>query len=314
MEDEHLEAALLEPLACAIDARRRVAEHRRGDERLLDGGRHGRLDHAADGARRAREDGAADAIEPAHVHDGRNHDDVLDADEGADVAAGQRGDHDLGNAERQRAHRGGGDGRAGATAHADDGVEAPLRVQAQDDRDRAVAHRRDGAAAIGGGDEVGQVGAAGPGDLVARDVGVERRRAQHADVDDDGDVAARGDLVSEKRELGALGIKGADEDDGRHAAHYGVVPVLHRSGLRCQGSCGQTPEGPLAPESPDSVQNRHDPLDYVHVTTERRPARRGRACDVDMDVAPGRTDADPGACRGRGRARQPDAAARRASE
>ena len=51
----------------------------------------------------------------------------------AHVAAGQRGHHHLGNAERQGAHRRGANRRAGAAAHGDDGVDAPFGEQSNDD-------------------------------------------------------------------------------------------------------------------------------------------------------------------------------------
>ena len=60
-------------------------------------------------------------VEPGDVGDRWHHDDVGDIDIRRDVARGERRDHELGQAERQRAHAGGDDRGAAAAADADDG-------------------------------------------------------------------------------------------------------------------------------------------------------------------------------------------------
>ncbi len=195
-----------------LDALRRVAEHRRRDERLVDGVRHPRVDHPADGAGRLDEDPAADPVQTADVHDRRHHRDVFHADEPAHVAARERGHHELRNAEWERAHRGGPYRGARTAAQAEHAGDPTFRVQPEDHGARAFHHRRDGVAAVRLGDERRDGRAAGRGHFVARDVCRERGLTEHAGIDDEDALAVLFDLVFDEFDFGALGIKSAHDN------------------------------------------------------------------------------------------------------
>ena len=94
-------------------------------------------------ARRLRQHLPRDAVESGHVHDARHHDDILYAHVLGGIAARQRRDHELGKAERQRAHPGRGDGRAAAAAQRDHRVDPPFPQQFAQDQRRRFAHRRE---------------------------------------------------------------------------------------------------------------------------------------------------------------------------
>ncbi len=143
------------------------AEHGQAERRAGGGAGRGGGCHSGDGPRRVVEDHAAEPVEPGHVRDRGHHHDVRDVDVGRDVARGQGRDHDLGQAERQGAHSGRGDGRSAAAADGDDGGDV---VALRDEAGEGGAHRGDGLAAVarfGHGD--GAVGMV-RGDLQGGDV------------------------------------------------------------------------------------------------------------------------------------------------
>ena len=124
MEHQHLVAVVGQHAAGAVDAGRRIAEHRRGNQRpLLPGDRRLGAEHAGDGARRVGVHRGADAVDAGHVDDRRHHDDVLRPDDRPHVARGNRGDHHLGHAEGQGAHSRRGDRRAATAARAQDRIQ-----------------------------------------------------------------------------------------------------------------------------------------------------------------------------------------------
>ena len=124
MEDEGLVACGIDDFACVIDALGGVAEHAGGDEReVFGGGWHFCLDHSADGSGSAGEDGACDAVETCDIGDAGDHGDVFFPDVVGGIAAGEGGDHDLGESEGEGAHGCGGDGCAAASAEGDDAVD-----------------------------------------------------------------------------------------------------------------------------------------------------------------------------------------------
>ena len=89
-------------------------------------------------------------------------------------------------------------------------------MQPREHRRRPAPHGVDRGAAVGGAHELGVVGAARARDLLAADVGLDLRLAQHAGVDEH-DVDARlAQAVAQEAVLDALGVQRADEDDGRH--------------------------------------------------------------------------------------------------
>ena len=71
-------------------------------------------------------------------------------------------------------------------------------------------------AAIGGAHELGVVGAARARDLLAADVGLDLRLAEHAGVDEHHVDARLAQAVAQEAVLDALRVQRADEDDGRH--------------------------------------------------------------------------------------------------
>ncbi len=94
--------------------------------------------------------------------------DVGRADVRARVAGGDRRDHQLRHADRQRAHRLGDERRSPPEPPSpSDAVEPALGVQAPHDLRGAARHRLDGGAAVAGGGERVDVGAGRRGDLLA---------------------------------------------------------------------------------------------------------------------------------------------------
>ena len=89
-------------------------------------------------------------------------------------------------------------------------------MQAREHGGRAAPHGVDGGAAVGGADELGMVGAARAGDLLAPDVGVDLWRAEDAGVDEEDLDAGVPDAVAHEAVLDALRVQRPDEDDGGH--------------------------------------------------------------------------------------------------
>src|SRR5262249_61508391 len=117
--------------------------------------------------RRVGQHGAADAVEAADIDDAVHHRHVADADVWPHLARGEGADHDLGDAERQRAHGGGADGGAGAAAEAQGAVEAAFVVQLAGDGGGAAGGGVDGPAAVAGGRDGVERRGRGGGDLLA---------------------------------------------------------------------------------------------------------------------------------------------------
>ena len=221
MEDEHLVAVCLHPRPDPVDARRRDAEHRGADERLVLGLRHRLLDHAADGPGGVGEDAAGQAVEPGHVDDGVHHRDVLDADVWADVARGHGGHDELGHAHRERLHGRAPDGRATRAAHADDAVELALGGELDREGARAQTHDLDRVASIVLLAELGERASAGLGGASGGAIGREHRLAQDPGVQHERFEPAGANQVADVGVLSALGIQRADQQDGlRHCLSF----------------------------------------------------------------------------------------------
>ena len=136
-----------------------------------------RSGHAGDSERRVAKDDAADAVEPGEIGDRRRHRNVGDIDIGADVAGGERRDHQFRQPDRQGAHAPRYDRSAAAAADPDDRVK---RFGRHDKALERRAHRRDSFAPVAAVQErlrgVSH-------NLMARDVDCASRLAD-SDVDD----------------------------------------------------------------------------------------------------------------------------------
>ena len=89
-------------------------------------------------------------------------------------------------------------------------------MQPREHRGRPASHGVDGGAAIGGPHELRVVGASRARDLLAADVGLDLRLAQHAGVHEHDVDAGLAQAVAQEAVLDALRVQRADEDDGRH--------------------------------------------------------------------------------------------------
>ena len=187
------------------------------------------------------------AVDAGNVDDRGHHRHVGDADIGADVAGGERRQHQFRDADRQRPHRRGADRGAAAAAHRDDAVDPPFAVEPRGDHRGAPRHRRHRLAAVVPGAEGGEVGAAGAGDLVGTNAGCEKRLAENADVDHERGDAGRLDPRLEVRELDALGVERADD---RHDLRVHVPPPPESAGSVCRdrpsGKAGREQSKPTA--------------------------------------------------------------------
>ncbi len=129
VKDQHLVAGPFQRRLRAVDGCGGVAEHAGGDQRPVGSGRRRfRFHHAADRARRVGVDAPAEPVQPRHIHHRRHHGDVNGADVRRDVSRRDGGDHQLGHADRQRAHGRSGDGRPAAARHGQDAIQPPLLV------------------------------------------------------------------------------------------------------------------------------------------------------------------------------------------
>ena len=215
-EDQHLVAGFLQHALGLGDAGGGVAEHAGDDERPGLVGGDLRLDHPADGTGGAAEDHARQAVEAGDVGDAGHHDDVLGAEVVGHVAAGEGGDHQLGEAERQGAHRRGGDGRAAAAAERDHAVDPSFRGEPGEQDRRGLAHRGHAFAAVLAGQQGREVEPGGGGDFRAGDVGRDDRRVPAADVDQQRAVPALADQAGDERVLFALRVHGPQNSNGLH--------------------------------------------------------------------------------------------------
>ena len=134
------------------------------------------------------------------------------------------------------AHRVGRERRAARAAEAADRVEPPLVVQPLDDLGRAARHRLDRGAAVAGGGERIHVRAGRGGDLLAGHVRLGERLADDAGIDEHDVDACASHALAQKGVLLALRVERADENDGGHglSSVRGVVTAS-------RGSSGSTP-------------------------------------------------------------------------
>src|SRR5262249_60523761 len=86
--------------------------------------------------------------EAANIDDRIHHQNVADADPLLDLTAGERADHELGNAKGQRPHRRRADGGACRTAQAEDAVDTALPMQIDNKPGRTARRCFDSLAAI----------------------------------------------------------------------------------------------------------------------------------------------------------------------
>ena len=222
VEDEHLVAELLQPLARARDARRRDAEHRRADQRALAAALGHRRRAPCPRSRRRRSPRICAEIWliAGDVDDRVGHRDVDGADVRARVARGDRRDDQLRHADRQVAHRLRRDRRVARAADRGDAVQPALGVQPREHRGRAAPHRVDRRAAVAGAPRARRDRRPpARGDLLARHVGLDLRLAEHAGSRRAAtSTPASRDPVAQEAVLDALRVERADEDDGAPSA------------------------------------------------------------------------------------------------
>ena len=118
MEDEGFEAGVFEHHFCAVDASGGVAEHAGDNGGLFVDGLETDVgfDHAADGAGGAGEDGARDTVNSGDIDDAGEEDDIFRTDVLRGVTAGEGGDDDFWEAEREGLHGSGCNGRSATAA------------------------------------------------------------------------------------------------------------------------------------------------------------------------------------------------------
>ena len=203
VEDEHLVAELLEPLARARHARRRDAEHRRADERPV----------AV--APPARSPSPCPAIAPAALARIRAEIRLMPAMSTTEYIIVTSLAPTYGRVSPEATVETISFGTPTGSARiacvaidvppeppsASDPVEPPLGVQPAHDLGRAARHRVDGGAAVARGGERGDVGAGRGGDLLARDVRLGQRLAQDAGVDEHDVDAVLAQPVAQERVL-----------------------------------------------------------------------------------------------------------------
>ena len=166
------------------DTGRGVAELRGHDHGFQHGlgwaGRH----HATNGPGRLGQDHARQPVDARHIHHAGHHHNILHADIGRRVAASQRGDHELRKTHGQRAHGRRANGRAAATAQRDHSVDLSVALQPRQHQRSGASHQGHRLATIPASDHCGQVGTGLAGHLFARDLGLQRRRAERAHIDE----------------------------------------------------------------------------------------------------------------------------------
>jgi hypothetical protein len=220
MEHEELVALGLEHTARTLDTRRGVAEHRCGNQGSIRGrGRAVRrgVQHSTDSPGSPCEHAAADPVQSADVDDGRDHHDVLDADESPHIAARQRGHHHLRNPERQGAHRCRADRRARAAAHGNNRVYPSGGMEFLDHPHDPLAYGGHGCAAISLPDQLVERVATGLRHLPARDVGGKERGAKDTCVNRHRLVPASFDQLRQELDFPSLRVEGAEND---HAGQF----------------------------------------------------------------------------------------------
>ena len=219
VEDEHLVAELLEPLAGRGHAGRRDAEHRRPDQRLRR--RPSRRTAAspcpAIGGRRRSPGSAGDLVDAGDVDDGVHHRHVDRADVGPGVARGDGRDHQLRHADRQRAHRLRRRPPSRPSRRARGSPSSrPSAWSREHDSARAARHRLDRGPAVARGDQRATSAPAARATssrvTSAASAGSPRTPAStRIDVH-----AVLAQPVAQVGVLVALRVERADQDDGRH--------------------------------------------------------------------------------------------------
>ena len=224
VEHQHLVAEFLEAFPGARHARRRDAEHARRHQRLRVGDlRDGRREqHARDRRSGIAEHHGRDAVEPGDVDDARREDEIGLADVLLGVARGGGRHDEPREAERQIAERGRREGGAAGAAEGQCALHTTVVHELADDGCRAEGHCGHRDAAIRSGDEGVQVGATGSGHLTVRDVGLEARAPEDAEVDDDGVEPLRMQAIAHECVFGALRIEGSQQHDG--GGHHWLSP------------------------------------------------------------------------------------------
>jgi hypothetical protein len=131
------------------------------------------------------------------------------------LAARERRHHEFGEPDRQRAHRRRGDRRAAAAAERDDAVDAILRREPGNEFCRRAPHQRDAFAAVAPREDRGVIRLFGR-DGGRGDVGRDRRRAEAADVDQQGGETLTPERFSDEGVLRSLGVERSEDGDGGH--------------------------------------------------------------------------------------------------
>ena len=229
-----------------------------------------------------REHRAGDAVQPGDVGDRGHHHDVGDADVGRDVAGGERRDHQLRHAERQRAHAGGDDRGAAAAADADDRGDVVARAREGGRRPRPCRRRRCRGrraprTARRRRDDVPATSAAPTSTATVAAPGADVDRARRA--------TGLGHAAREEGELLALGVRGADDVDVNAMLCVRSPPRAHQAP---RGGVGFLPVCRVAPGSSCSARPLPDGRRELDCFPLRRPYR------IDMDVS-GQAEPQPDA-------------------
>ena len=210
---------------------RRVAEHRRGDQRGF--GRRGRLggDHPGDRGGGVGVDAAADPVEPGDVHDRGHERDVLGARVRADVSAANRRGHQFRHPHRQRPHRGRRDRRPATAAHRHDAIQAPLVIQPPDDHRKPGRHASHRLVLVLTRPPPVQIAAAGHGDLGPPHIRREGRLTQHPEIHRQHIKPGPLDHLPDVIELGPLRVQRTHQDDrlAHHQASFSACSRQHRA-------------------------------------------------------------------------------------
>ena len=224
-KDQHFIARRLQQLFGLRDTGGRVAKHAGNDQRPVGNrtllARLRRLHHAADGTRRVFKDHSRQAIDARHIDDGRDHDDVLGADIGRGVAAGQRADHDFRETHGQRPHRRRADGRATAAAERDHPLDAAALHQSAHMLRRRPGHQRHTLTAILPRQDRLPVLPAGCRHGSRTDVRCDGWLIETAHIDQQWLMAARSDAVREIGMFSSFGVQSSENGDGRHGMKWG---------------------------------------------------------------------------------------------
>ena len=219
VEDQHLEAGALEHRARPLDARRRDAEHRGGDERLV-GGRA--LPDADRSPGRPSPRAACDStsrlirLMPRMSTTELSMKMSLSPTNCRTVPDASVLSITFGHAERQRPHRRRADRGAGRAAEAEHAAELAARRMPARERRGARRRQRHGVAAVGPLPDRLEARAGQLEDALAGDVGLNGRLAERTDVDQGHRHVRR--MSGRPDEIGfrALGVERGEEVDGRH--------------------------------------------------------------------------------------------------